>query len=146
MPSEPRRRHASRPLLPSLSSSARRERNLFRLALALALSSALGFGGRAAYLDRRVEVMEHELEQQTLSIRQGETQCTRTVVSTVCDREWHDARRHDLEQWSAATTDARVARDRWTERAIFGTLACLGLFYGIRLVTTGRVRPLWPLH
>lgn len=121
------------------------ERVLFLLALVLAVASFAGSTARAMYLGRRVANMERELERQNVSIREEESRCSPTTVSTMCDRAWRDARKHDMEQWSASTNAARAARDQWNEWGLFGALACIGLFYGVRLVLTGRIRPLWPL-
>ena len=96
-------------------------------------------------LGRRVANMERELERQNVSIREEDARCTPTTVSTVCEGEWRIARKHDMEQWSASTNASRAERDQWSEWGVFGALACVGLFYGLRLVLTGRIRPLWPL-
>ena len=144
-PARRSRQRSTPPILPRARSSDTLERNLFLLALALALTCVVGATARAMYLGRRVANMERELERQNVSIREGESQCGATTVSTVCDPGWRDARRHDMEQWSASTNDARAERDQWNEWGVFGGLACIGLFYGMRLVLTGRIRPLWPL-
>lgn len=139
------RQRSTPPLIPRARSTESLERNLFVLTLALAIGCYAGTTARAIWLGGRVARMEQELDRQNVSIREEALQCRPGTVSPACDAGARESRRHDLEVWSASTNATRGERDQWNEWGILAAVACIGLYYAIRLAITGRIRPLWPL-